>query len=271
MSRILQSLYSRYVGTTHDGKLLAKGGFVSGDNGKQIAHPSPKTASLFDDFTGVALNTFKWNVVETDTDATETVLAGGIGGVLRVVTGNDDGNAVVLPDAAGVTGALQWQASNGGLCFETRVKLSRITLAYMFLGFTDLITIEAPVIASQTADGITTNATDAVGFMFDTGSASDTLFLVGVKNNTDATTQVLTEAPVADEYATYRIEVSTAGVATFYLNGVQVGTSMSSALTAATDLTPVVLFSNTDGTSAINADVDYIHVSMNRGADGDAF
>jgi hypothetical protein len=165
---------------------------------------------------------------------------------------------------------LQWQASNGGLTFQTRIKISRITLAYIFVGFTDLVTVEAPVIASGTADGITTNASDAVGFMFDTGSTSDTWFLVGVAGNTDATTQVITSAPVADDYVTLRIEVTAAGAATFYINGSQVGSQMSGAVTAGTDLTPCVYASNTDGTSALTLDVDYIHVSMDRAADGDA-
>jgi len=270
MSRILQSLDSRFVGTDHSGKLLAKKGFRAGDNGSQIDYSSPSTVALFDDFFGPTLSG-QWNAVETDVDATETILAGGIGGVLRIVSGNDDGNAVVLPDAAGITSALAWQASNGGLAMQARIKVSRITTAYLFVGFTDLVTIEAPVIASQTADGITTNASDAVGFMFDTGAATDTFFLVGVAADTDATTQVITAAPVADAYTTLRVEVSAAGVASFFKDGKQVGTAMTAAVTAATDLTPVVLVSNTDGTAAVNLDIDYVAVSANRGADGDAF
>lgn len=269
MSRVLTSLHGRECGLTNDRKLLATGGFVAGAHGKQIHLPSPSTVSLFDDFLGDVLAD-EWNAVETDTDGAQAVLAGGIGGVLRITSGNDDGNVVVLPDLSGVTSYLNWQASNGGLAVQTRIKISRITLAYIFVGFTDLITIEAPVIASGTGDGITTNASDAVGFMFDTGADSDTWFLVGVAGDTDATAQVLATAPVADDYVTLRVEVSAAGLATFYINGTQVGTSMSGAVTAATDLTPCVYVSNTDGTNAITLDVDYVHVSMNRAADGDA-
>jgi hypothetical protein len=75
---------------------------------------------------------------------------------------------------------------------------------------------------------------------------------------------------VADDYVTLRVEVSAAGLATFYINGTQVGTSMSGAVTAATDLTPCVYVSNTDGTTPVTLDVDYVHVAMNRAADGDA-
>lgn len=278
MTRILTSLHGRKAGLGPEGStgamkgkssMIVPGGFVSGDHGNQFAMSSPSTVALFDDFLGDVLAD-QWNAVETDTDGTELVLAGGIGGVLQITTGNDDGNGVVLPDAAGVTSYLNWQASNGGLYIQTRVKMSRITDAYLFIGFTDLITIEAPIISAGSVDTITTNATDAVGFMFDTNQSTDTFHLVGVANNTDATRQAVTNAPVADDYATYRIEVTAAGVATFYINGVQVGTSMSGAVTAAVDLTPVVLASNQDGTSALTCDIDYISVGMNRAADGDA-
>lgn len=269
MSNILTSIKGRLLGLDSEGKLIAPKGVRCGTNGKQIDLPSPTTVALFDDFLGDVLAD-EWNYVETDTDGTGVVLAGGIGGVLQITSGNDDGNAVVLPDAAGITSYLNWQASNGGLRMQTRIKVSRITLAYIFVGFTDVITIEAPVIASGTANGITTNATNACGFMFDTGADSDTWFLVGVKADTDATTQVLTVAPVAADYVTLAVEVTTAGAATFFINGVQVGTSMSAAITATTDVTPCILVSNTDGTDAVTLDIDYVSVSMNRAADGDA-
>jgi hypothetical protein len=212
----------------------------------------------------------EWNAVETDTDGAQAVLAGGIGGTLRITSGNDDGNVVVLPDLSGVTSYLNWQASNGGLRMQARIKISRITLAYIFVGFTDLITIEAPVISAGSVDTITTTADDVVGFMFDTGMATDTFHLVGSAATVDATRQAITTAPVADDYITLAVEVNASGTALFYVNGAQVGTAMTGAVTPGTDLTPAVYVSNTDGTSAITLDVDYIAVSMNRAADGDA-
>lgn len=276
MARILTSLKGRLLGLSNhstDGaqkgkqRLISVGGFASGDHGNQFRHPSPSTVVLHDDFLGDVLAD-EWNAVETDTDGTQLVLAGGIGGTLRITTGNDDGNGVVLPDASGVTSYLNWQAVNGGLEMQARIKMSRITDAYLFVGFTDLITIEAPIICN-TAETITTTATDAVGIVFDTNFTADTFHLVGVANDVDATAQVLTSAPVADDYITLRVEVSAAGVATFFINGAAVGTPMTGAVTAATDLTPIVLASNQDGTSALTCDIDYIYVAMNRAADGD--
>lgn len=269
MANILTSLHGRKAGLTKDGQLMVPGGFLAGEHGKQMHSSSPSKVVLFDDFLGDVLAD-QWNPVETDVDGAQAVLAGGIGGVLRITSGNDDGNVVVLPDLSGVTSYLNWQAVNGGLELQARIKMSRITLAYLFVGFTDLITVEAPVYAAGAADTITTDASDAVGFMFDTGMATDTFHLVGVAGNTDATLQTITNAPVADDYMTLRIEVTAAGVATFFINGVQVGTSMTGAVTAATDLTPCIYVSNTDGTAAVNLDVDYAYVAMNRAADGDA-
>lgn len=278
MTQILTSLHGRKVGLSAEGTtgaqkgksvLISEGGFASGGKGNSFAMSSPSTVVLYDDFLGDVLSD-PWNPVETDTDGAQAVLAGGIGGLLRITTGNDDGNAVVLPDLSGVTSYLNWQASNGGLVMQTRIKISRITLAYIFVGFTDLITIEAPIYAAGTLDTITTDATDAVGFMFDTGMATDTFHLVGVANGTDATIQTLATAPVADDFITLRVEVNATGVAKFFINGLQVGTAMTGAVTAAIDLTPVVYASNTDGTSAVTLDIDYIYVAMARAADGDA-
>lgn len=58
--------------------------------------------------------------------------------------------------------------------------------------------------------------------------------------------------------------VSTAGVATFYYNGAQVGTAMTGAVTAAADLTPTIAVSKTATAASMTMDNDYIAVSMLR-------
>ncbi len=271
MSRILNSLDSNLIGRDSQGRLISRNGFRAGDHGKQIDQPAPDRIVLFDDFLGDVLRD-PWNPVEgTDTDATQAVLAGGIGGVLRLTSGNDDANDVHVTDLSGVTSYLNWQASNGELAMQARVKISRITDAYMFVGFTDVITAEVPINVDAGADVITTTATDAVGFVFDSGALTAGLRLLGVANGTDATIQnVGTSYIVADDYVTLRIEVNSSGVASFFINGAQVGVVMTGAVTAAIDLTPAVYVSNLDGTEAVTLDVDYIHVSMTRAADGAA-
>lgn len=279
MSEIVTSLHGRRVGLTREGfagaqkgkaRLASDGGFVAGGKGNAIVLPGPSAVTLFDDFLGDFLAD-EWNAVEgSDTDGAQAVLAGGIGGALRLTSGNDDANGTQATDASGVTSWLNWQASNGGLAMQARVKLSRVTLAYAFIGFTDTVSAELPVISAGSGDTITTNASDAVGFLFDTNMTNDTWHVVGVAADVDASRQGLGAAPVADDYETLRVEVSAAGVATFFRNGVQVGTAMTGAVTPSADLTPCVYVSNADGTSVVTLDVDYIHVAMNRAADGDA-
>jgi hypothetical protein len=264
---ILTSLHGRKAGlgaeNTAGQQLIVPGGYVSGCHGKQMAMPSPSMVAFTDDFIGDAVDA-RWNVVEgTDSGTSgDSILAGGIGGVLRLTTG--DAGTGLAADMIQVTQALQWQASNGGLAIEARFKLSAITTCYAFFGWTDLTTLEAPIESAASGDTLTSNATDAVGFMFDTRMTTDNWWLVGVANNTDATAQNSGYAPVADTYEVLRIELSAAGVATFFRNGVQVGTAMTGAVTAATDLTPTIAVSKTSVTASMTLDCDYITMAMFR-------
>jgi hypothetical protein len=268
MSRILTSLHGRQVGLDHAGRLLCPKGFIAGESGNQISYPSPSRVSFFDDFLGDVIAD-QWTYVEgTGNPSDAAILAGGIGGVLRVTTGAA-GTGLAADLSQINLGIRQWQASNGDLVFQSRVKFSAITTCSLFLGFTDVATLEAPVIGA-TGTTITTNATDAVGFMFDTTLTAVKWHLVGVANDVDATKQETTVAPVADTYATFRIEVSTTGVATFFYNGAQIGTAMSGAVTAATDLVPVLSVGKLSVAAGMTMDVDYVHVAMTRAADGGA-
>jgi len=244
-------------------QLIVPGGFVSGSHGSQFAIQSPYTVASTDDFIGDVIAD-QWNIVEGTDGATSdaAILAGGIGGVLRFTTG--DAGTGLAADMVQMTQALQWQASNGNLCIQARLKLSAITTCYAFLGFTDVVTLEAPIESAANADTLTTNATDAVGFMFDTRMATDTWWMVGVATDVDATAQNSGFAPVADTYETFRVELSAAGVATFFRNGAQVGTAMTGAVTAAADLTPTFAVSKTSVAASMTADLDYIHTSMAR-------
>lgn len=263
MSQILKSLHGSQLGLDKDGVLIAPKGIISGEHGSQIYSPSPRYVSYFDDFVGDALDA-RWNIVEGTDSATSdaAILAGGMGGVLRFTTG--DAGTGLAADLIQMTQALQWQASNGGLFIEARFKLSQITEAYCFFGFTDVVTLEAPVISAGSANTLTTNASDGVGFMFDTRMTADTWWLTGVAANTDATAQNTTYAPVADTYAQFRIELGTDGSAVFYYNGKQVGTKMTGAVTAATDLTPTFAVGKLSTATSITADVDYIAIGMLR-------
>lgn len=264
MSKILSSISGRKVGLDHNQKLLSQKGFTIGDHGDQNTLAGVKDVVIFDDFLD-GFNTSRWLATEGTDSATSAaaILAGGIGGILRLTTG--DAGTGYAADAEQITQNDKfWQASNGRLVLQTRLKLSAITTCYAFIGFTDNTALEAPITSAASADTLTTNATDAVGFMFDTRMTNDTWWLVGVDTDVDATAQNTTYAPVADTWATFRVELDTSGNATFFYNGIQVGTRMADALAPAADLTPVITVSKTSVAASMTADIDYIHVGMAR-------
>lgn len=270
MSRILTSIHGRKLGLDQDMRLIAPGGVVVGEHGNQMSLYAPDRVVLMDDFLGDVVAD-QWNLLEgTDSATTDAaVVAGGIGGLLRLTTG--DAGTGIAADHVQVTQALQWQASNGKLVFQARLKLSAITNVWAYVGFTDLASsLEAPVTLNATT--FTTNASDAVGFMFDTTATVDTWRMVGVKGDTDAMTDATSKfatdtAPVADTFATFRIEVDSSGNATFFYNGAQVG-YLANAVTAGADLTPTLNYANLSGTTPRTMDVDYVYVAMARGANG---
>lgn len=266
--QILTSIHGRGLGlgeSVANGRpLINRGGFVAGEHGSQFALPSPGRIVVTDDFNSNAVDTTRWGFVEGTDGATSapSILAGGIGGVLRLTTG--DAGTGLAADTIQLVQALQWQASNGGLAIEARFKLSQITVCWVFFGFTDVLTLEAPVISAASADTLTTNASDAVGVMFDTRMSTDNWWLTGVATDVDATAQNAGVAPVADTYEVWRIEIGSSGVASFFRNGVPIGSAMSGAVTPGADLTPTFCVSKVSGASSMTADIDYIHVSMNR-------
>lgn len=264
--KILTSIHGRKLGLTDDGKLLAPGGIIVGspEQGQTLV-PSVKSVSLFDDF--FEFNTTRWLATEgTDSATSAAAITGaGEGGVLRLTTG--DAGTGYAADAEQITQtALTFKAANGNLIFETKVRLSAITTCYAFLGFTDTVAaaLEAPIESAGSANTITTNATDAVGFMFDTRMTDDNWWLVGVKNNVDAVAQNSTYAPVAATWVTLRVEVDKDGNASFFRNGVQVGTAMSGAITPSVALTAVFTVSKLSVAASMTMDLDYVNVSMDR-------
>ena len=266
---IQASLHGRRVGASVADELIAIGGVMSGGHGKQIEYPAPSRVVIFDDFIGDAINTTLWGNPTKGTDAATVDFAHltGVNGLLKGTTGAGAG-ANMAANGIQIHSALQWKADQSllprRLCFEARLKISAITGISIFAGLTDQIAaLEAPVISAASADTITTNASDAVGFMFDTAMATDNIWLVGVKGDTDATKQDSGIAPVADTFITLRVEVDSNENAWFFINGKSSGVRMASALTKTVALTPVIAaYSN----AAASRDVtlDYLHCAADR-------
>lgn len=263
MSKIKTSLHGKKVGLTYTDKLLCPQGFVSGDEGNQFLLPSPNTVTMFDDFLGSAAST-AWTYTEgTDTTTANGAVSAAVNGVF-LLTGGDSAGTVAA-DGAQLNSLLQWKASSGSLVFQTRVKLASIASVSCFFGFTDTTSLEQPIESASSADTLTTTATDAVGFMFDTNMSTDHWWFAGVANDVDATAKDTGFAPVADTYETFRIEVDTSGNAVGYRNGLPVAsTKLSGAVTASVALTPVFIVRPLSAAAGKTLSVDYIAVSSDR-------
>lgn len=229
-------------------------------NSAQFPVASSANAVVFDHFTGASLDTTKWTAVEgTDSATSAAAIVSAPGGVLRLTTG--DAGTGAAADMEQIVSQLSYKPSEGGISVETKIKLSAITTCLLFVGFTDSLSFEVPIESAASANTLTSTATDAVGFLFDTRMSTDTFHLVGVKNDVDATSQVLDVAPVAGTYVTLRVDVSSAGDAQFYINGAQVGTVMEDAVTPTALLTPTVAFTKTSVAASATADLDWLGAS----------
>lgn len=162
-----------------------------------------------------------------------------------------------------LTQALNWKLANGSLVFEAKVKVASIANVAFFIGLSDVLatTTKEQTFALSTTT-VTAAADDAFGFLFDTDATTDTIRIVGARATTlvtgNGTSTAL--APVDDTYRVYRIEVTAAGVANFYIDGALVGSLGTAALpvtTIATALTPSV-YVNGRTTATKTLTLDYV-------------
>lgn len=220
---------------------------------------SRDNVAWFDDFNGDVLDSIWTGAAGSDAPAAVAITEAFCGKV-RITTG--DSNASLAADGSQLCSFLNWRTTNG-LVFETRLQVSAITNVQLFVGMTDQrSSIEMPATLSVVT--YTTVATDAVGFLFDTAATVDTIRLVGVANDVDATHQDTGVAFVAATDMILRIEVDNLQNATFYINNVAVGTVMALAIRGTVSLTPVFCIRAAGDTTPKNLDVDYVGISMPR-------
>lgn len=243
------------------GKVI--GGAGIGSNNIRINGRAVTFVNLMDEFLGDVLAD-EWNSQKgSDAQAVVAAINSQIRGAVRVVTG-DDAAASMVVNGVQLDSGLNWRANAHGLTLEFSFQVSAITDVSFFIGFTDQVSaLEIPIQSAASADTITTNATNAVGIMFDTAMDTDKIWLVGVDGDSDATAQNSTVAPTAATYETWRIILSNNGVATFYRNGVKVGSSMNDAVAEDVLLTPVVAAFSL-GTASRNIDLDFIRIQQLR-------
>jgi hypothetical protein len=221
---------------------------------------------LFDDFLGNTLRPEWRGAAGSDAQAVAPAIFSSLNGECRLVTGDDAGATMAL-NGSQLSSVTQWRAQDGGLSIEISIQLSAITNVAVFVGLTDQVSALEMPFTLAAGDALTSNATDAVGVLFDTAADTDNWWFVGVKADVDATKENSGYAPVAGAFPPerWRIDIDTSGAATFFRNGSKKGTKMNNAVSNNVLLTPVVAaFSR--GAASRNIDVGHIFIEQNRGS-----
>lgn len=198
-----------------------------------------------------------------DAQAVDPAIGAQEEGVVVCTTGDADG--AVANDGSQLVAHIPVQADSGGLVFETRLHINTaITTVSVFAGLTDSTSLEEPF--TNASDVITSVASDACGFHYDTDATTDEWWALAVDTDVDDTGNTATgTAPVADTYQVLRMEVSADGATiTFYINGTQ-----AAQLTGAAGVSPDVnlyatVIANATTTTSKTVDVDYIYVGHTR-------
>lgn len=226
---------------------------------------------LYDDFLGASLNPAIAGTTENSGSA--AIVAGQEGGVGGLVTGASSGNRSQF------TTGLNHLPSSGSIEVQWRAKpVSSVADVAYFYGLTDTVSIEFPIEISGTT--ITSNASNAVGIMYDTAATTDAWRVVAVNGDVDATPVIVTlngvnAAPTADVYEQFRFEVTPEGdVSVSYgkengletVQGFQQVAFIANAVSPSALLTPIAIV-ETRTTAAKTAYVDALLVQSGR--DGD--
>lgn len=183
-------------------------------------------------------------------------------GIARLTTGAGDGSTA--QDASLLVSENPVQADGGGLVFEARLRINTaITNISVCVGLTDTKTLEEPF--TNAADVITSNATDAVAWLYDTGATTDEWWMCAVDSDADDTGNAASgTAPTADIFQVFRIEVASDGnTVKYYIDGALEGTLTNAGVSPDVNLYMVVVACG-DGTLSKTADVDYMYAGHTR-------
>lgn len=179
-----------------------------------------------------------WVGIEgTDAAATSSPLAFQTGNVMNgsgvQTSGNNATRTMAVNGVQSTYTSTNFHPFVGGLRLEARVRTNN-TSAWTFIGFTDSVSLEDPITLSGTT--LTSNATDACGFLFDPNATAANIHLVGVKADVDAT-RVDTGIAYSTTTKIYEMEIDDTGAARFWVNGALAGT-VANCVTSSAGLTP---------------------------------
>lgn len=226
--------------------------------------------TTFDEFWGDSVDVKHVTLAGTNTTVavTPTVVEGDLGYLINT-TGSSGASPSLLYTINGsqfCTGK-NFDTQDGGLVGEASVRLGSTTAVAVFVGFTDTNAIEFPGTISGTT--VTNNATDAVGFIYDTSSTADNW--IGVAASGDATATVAANVDTGTSPSTafqkLKVKIGSDGLAQFAINDVYIGSVANAMASSATNLAFCVSADTRTGASKTVV-TDYINVKKTRPARG---
>jgi len=131
-----------------------------------------------------------------------------------------------------------FKPADGGAYMETRLKMTTITGAACFVGFSETLNAATPVMPAEISTStVTYNGSGGmVGLAYDVDMATaDWMAVCGDGGAVNVTAVDGNEAPVSDEWDVIRVEIGPSGRVTSYLNG-RVVMDANSTLTVTSDL-----------------------------------
>ena len=224
---------------------------------------------FFEDFIG-------WDIIAdqpeyaVDTDPAIEVVTTAPNGVMRITMDAGQANIGGL-----LFGQLQWDISQGPLIVEARVRLSAIGTADERVGvwLTDLqedTLSEYPFTMATTVVTAVADPNDAVGMFWEGNPTNKSWYLLSQNadslvvdglTNTDAVNRV---PPVADTWQTLKMVINNSGKDVEFSVDGRVRYRYQGTTACVADVPLIPVFGCTEGTTAINADLDYIYVSGSR-------
>jgi len=219
-----------------------------------------------------------FNVVVGDDGTSSAKVSGATNGVYRFSSSATADGAPNDSERGIVGKGLDWKLDQGPgvaghLRMSARVRRSEYkahggtSCGAVFVGFTDVLTVEFPVWDTGAADtGGVSEASNCVGIMWNANG--DTGWVgVAVRGDTELPLVALDKtAPTDNTWTTLEVELTagssdTGGLAVFYVDGVRLG-QIVSPVTSNVALTPCIYSWDTGGTPT--QDVDWVNVSAPR-------
>lgn len=175
------------------------------------------TVALQDDFLGASLDA-NWLVSHgSDADCVDFAPASGPGGLIAGTTGDAGSGTMAINGIQVCWAELDFRADAGRLSAAVRLKVSENSGVCLFFGLTDQTgSLEMPF--TYTGTTLTANATDAVGFVYDTSSTNDKWTMCGVDSGVGVSFESALN-PLDDAYVELRIDIDATGLANFYIDG----------------------------------------------------